>query len=97
MRNCLCLLAEAVRFELTNGCPLLVFKTSAIDHSATLPFWECAKNPLNGTSNGTKRNTVTHCFYCNNHMLKALNAQAFKTGALNRSATLLGCAGIDSP
>lgn len=29
--------AEAVRFELTNGCPLLVFKTSAIDHSATLP------------------------------------------------------------
>ncbi len=31
------LLAEAVRFELTNGCPLPVFKTGAIDHSATLP------------------------------------------------------------
>ena len=30
-------LAEAVRFELTNGCPLPVFKTGAIDHSATLP------------------------------------------------------------
>ena len=30
-------LAEAVRFELTNGCPLQVFKTGAIDHSATLP------------------------------------------------------------
>lgn len=30
-------LAEAVRFELTNGFPLLVFKTSAIDHSATPP------------------------------------------------------------
>ena len=30
-------LAEAVRFELTDGCPSLVFKTSAIDHSATLP------------------------------------------------------------
>ncbi len=30
-------MAEAVRFELTKGCPLLVFKTSAIDHSATLP------------------------------------------------------------
>ena len=29
--------AEAVRFELTNGCPLPVFKTGAIDHSATLP------------------------------------------------------------
>jgi hypothetical protein len=31
------LLAEAVRFELTNGFPLPVFKTGAIDHSATLP------------------------------------------------------------
>ena len=31
-------LAEAVRFELTNGFPLPVFKTGAIDHSATLPF-----------------------------------------------------------
>ena len=31
-------LAEAVRFELTNGCPLPVFKTGAIDHSATLPY-----------------------------------------------------------
>jgi hypothetical protein len=30
-------LAEAVRFELTNGFPLPVFKTGAIDHSATLP------------------------------------------------------------
>ena len=26
-----------MRFELTDGCPSLVFKTSAIDHSATLP------------------------------------------------------------
>ena len=31
------LLAEAVRFELTKGFPLPVFKTGAIDHSATLP------------------------------------------------------------
>ena len=31
-------LAEAVRFELTNGFPLPVFKTGAIDHSATLPL-----------------------------------------------------------
>jgi hypothetical protein len=30
-------LAEAVRFELTKGCPLPVFKTGAIDHSATPP------------------------------------------------------------
>ena len=35
------LLAEAVRFELTNGCPLPVFKTGAIDHSATLPYRVC--------------------------------------------------------
>ena len=31
------LLAETVRFELTNGCPLPVFKTGAIDHSAKSP------------------------------------------------------------
>ena len=31
------IVAEAVRFELTNGFPLPVFKTGAIDHSATLP------------------------------------------------------------
>lgn len=30
-------LAEEVGFEPTNGCPLPVFKTGAIDHSATLP------------------------------------------------------------
>ena len=30
-------LAEAVRFELTNPFELTVFKTVAIDHSATLP------------------------------------------------------------
>ncbi|AAU93133.1 hypothetical protein MCA0721 [Methylococcus capsulatus str. Bath] len=30
-------LAEAVRFELTNGFPLPVFKTGAFNHSATLP------------------------------------------------------------
>jgi hypothetical protein len=30
-------LAEAVGFEPTNGRPLLVFKTSALNHSATLP------------------------------------------------------------
>ena len=34
-------LAEAVRFELTNGFPLPVFKTGAIDHSATLPYRVC--------------------------------------------------------
>jgi len=30
-------LAEAVRFELTDPCGSPVFKTGAIDHSATLP------------------------------------------------------------
>ena len=33
-------LAEAVRFELTKGCPLPVFKTGAFNHSATLPFMD---------------------------------------------------------
>ena len=40
----LLLLAEAVRFELTNGCPLPVFKTGAIDHSATLPAFHITTN-----------------------------------------------------
>lgn len=35
------ILAEAVRFELTDGCPSLVFKTSALNHSATLPHYHC--------------------------------------------------------
>lgn len=30
-------MAEAVRFELTNGFPLPVFKTGAFNHSATPP------------------------------------------------------------
>lgn len=30
-------LAEGVRFELTDGCPSAVFKTAALNHSATLP------------------------------------------------------------
>ena len=30
-------MAEAVGFEPTKGCPSLVFKTSAFNHSATLP------------------------------------------------------------
>ena len=30
-------LAEEVRFELTDPCESPVFKTGAIDHSATLP------------------------------------------------------------
>lgn len=35
--NSFCL-AETVRFELTNGFPLLVFKTSAFSHSAISPL-----------------------------------------------------------
>jgi len=35
-------LAEAVRFELTGPCGPTVFKTVAIDHSATLPGVEAA-------------------------------------------------------
>ena len=33
-------MAEAVRFELTDPCESTVFKTVAIDHSATLPWGE---------------------------------------------------------
>ena len=33
-------MAEAVRFELTDGFPSLVFKTSALNRSATLPLVE---------------------------------------------------------
>ena len=38
MRMVALYLAEAVRFELTDGFPSPVFKTGAIDHSATLPL-----------------------------------------------------------
>jgi hypothetical protein len=31
-------MAEEVRFELTVGCPTPVFKTGALDHSATPPM-----------------------------------------------------------
>lgn len=31
------LLADGVGFEPTDGCPSLVFKTSALNHSATHP------------------------------------------------------------
>ena len=55
-------LAEAVRFELTNGCPLPVFKTGAIDHSATLPEWMLKGPP---SSKGFKQTmrclTTTFC------------------------------------
>ncbi len=44
------ILAEAVRFELTKGCPLPVFKTGAIDHSATLPLGYCPKPAPQTTS-----------------------------------------------
>ncbi len=42
--------AEAVRFELTDSFPSLVFKTSAFNHSATLPFTGGLRRPLIGQS-----------------------------------------------
>ena len=42
----LSILAEAVRFELTDLLQSLVFKTSAIDHSTTLPLFLPYKSPL---------------------------------------------------
>ena len=35
-------MAEEVRFELTEPCGSSVFKTDAIDHSATLPEFQSA-------------------------------------------------------
>src|SRR5690606_34461652 len=37
LRRCPADMAEAVRFELTDSCPSTVFKTVALNHSATLP------------------------------------------------------------
>ena len=54
--KCLFLLAEAVRFELTDGRPSPVFKTGAFNRSATLPnssyngFQDCWFKPLTQTS-----------------------------------------------
>jgi hypothetical protein len=36
--------AEAVRFELTDGCPSPVFKTGALNRSATLPIAELSRS-----------------------------------------------------
>ena len=44
-------MAEAVRFELTNGCPLPVFKTGAIDHSATPPKTVFKTSAFNRSAN----------------------------------------------
>jgi hypothetical protein len=38
-------LAEAVRFELTDGCPSPVFKTGALNRSATLPACALSRRP----------------------------------------------------
>ncbi len=43
-------LAEAVRFELTDGFPSPVFKTGAIDHSATLPVAPILAGPQQAPS-----------------------------------------------
>lgn len=54
--KCLFLLAEAVRFELTDGRPSPVFKTGAFNRSATLPnssyncFQDQCLKPLGHTS-----------------------------------------------
>jgi hypothetical protein len=53
-------LAEAVRFELTNPFRLPVFKTGAIDHSATLPVC-CPSNLIFGGAYHTTLQTVTPC------------------------------------
>ena len=43
-------LAEAVRFELTDPCESTVFKTVAIDHSATLPSMASIVTALAGST-----------------------------------------------
>ena len=47
-----------MRFELTKGCPLPVFKTGAIDHSATLPV-ESAGSAFGGGAYDNTLQSVT--------------------------------------
>ena len=57
-------LAEAVRFELTKGCPLPVFKTGAFNHSATLPCRISPKEKFEGAHYITLQFvTPFKCFY----------------------------------
>jgi hypothetical protein len=48
-------LAEAQGFEPWIPCGMLVFKTSAIDHSAKLPFLLCTTNFKTGHSTALPR------------------------------------------
>jgi hypothetical protein len=48
-------LAEAVRFELTDGCPSPVFKTGALNRSATLPGCRRDCHPNGGVSMRARR------------------------------------------
>ena len=78
-------LAEAVRFELTNGFPLPVFKTGAIDHSATLPVrvWSSrhiltSSRPAGfGQEKGLQIAQKIKAFICGFDEAKIVSKQAF--------------------
>ena len=91
-------MAEGVGFEPTDACASAVFKTAAIDHSATLPTCflaaRCsphqvshrANNPLNIRPTGCNHIRATHCSYSTFQSDASQRPPNFKTGALNRSA-----------
>src|SRR4030042_4006890 len=78
----LIILAGGVRFELTNGCPLPVFKTGAIDHSATLPIFKTCSGTAGFGSGRASRLTCKQV-----SLRRNVARDIVKTGALNRSAT----------
>ena len=51
-------LSEEVGFEPTVPCRTPVFKTGAIDHSATLPYWSIMQHSMNDLPNYFKTNPL---------------------------------------
>ncbi len=78
-------LAEAVRFELTNGFPLPVFKTGAIDHSATPPQPLYSRRSVSRGPITTARGHSEQSFF---GMRGPLTAQALKGSGLPCTQTL---------
>ena len=73
-------LAEAVRFELTNPCGLPVFKTGAIDHSATLPDVFCCAAILTGQEQGLQVAEEVKTTFSGYYAAQMLGDQALALG-----------------
>ena len=73
-------LAEAVRFELTNPCGLPVFKTGAIDHSATLPDVFCCVAILTGQEQGLQVAEEVKTMFSGYYAAHVLGDQALALG-----------------